>query len=175
MQESRSGEGTFFVLTRSDAKELFGLDGDEAVWQFADRYRSSPHDREDKSVLDCGTAWDPIHRVLTDGTLAHNTGDLPDNHCVLGGRRMHEGADFEVIMVRPDIVSLVAENLQKLKNADFLVKYMALDPKQYGQTPNETNGDVIWSMFKLIHQLFEEASAEHAAVLFAVKRTGSTP
>jgi hypothetical protein len=170
MQESRLGEGTFVVLTRDDAKELFRLDGDEAVWQFAEKLRISPQHLQDDLVLDCGTAWDPIHRVLTDGTLSHNAGEFPNDHCVLGGRRMHEGADFEVIMVRPDVVGLVAENLLKMRSADFIETYMSLDPEQYGQTPSQTDGDAIWSMFKLIRQLFEDASVEHAAVLFAVKR-----
>jgi len=172
--KSGPGEGTYFVLTRSDAKELFGLDGDEAVWQFVETFRSSPRHREDDLVLDCGTAWDPIHRILTDGTLSNDSGVFPDDHCVLGGRRMHAGLDFEVVMVRPDIVSVVANRLGEFKNTEFLEKYMGLDPQQYRQTPTETNGDTVWSMFELIRQLFENASKERAAVVFAVERKATT-
>jgi len=170
IQESLSGEGTYFLLTRNDAKELFGLDGDDAVWRFVEKLRTSPQHRKDDLVLDCGTAWDPIHRVLTDGTLSHDAGEFPNDHCVLGGRHMHEEDDFEVIMVRPDVVSLVAESLLKVRSVEFSEKYMALDPEQYGQTPTETDGDAVWSMFKLIRQLFEDASVDHSAVLFVVKR-----
>ena len=171
MNEARvSGEGTYIVLTRNDAKELFGLNGDEAVRSFVENLRTSEKHREADLVLDCGTAWDPIHRVLTDGTLSHDTDDFPNDHCVLGGRRLHEGKDFEVIMVRPDIVILVAESLHKMKRAEFSEKYMALDPADYGHTPTESEGDIVWGMFKLIRQLFEFASTEHSAVVFSVER-----
>lgn len=169
-EASVAGEGAYVVLTRNDAKELFGMQGDEEVRRFAEKLRTSPKHREQDLVLDCGTAWDPIHRVLTDGTLSHDADDFPNDHCVLGGRRLHEGADYEVIMVRPDIVILVAESLHKMKRAEFSEKYLALDPEQYGHTPTEAEGDVVWSMFKQIRQLFEDASGEHAAVMFTVKR-----
>ena len=173
MQESGPGDGTYFVLTRNDAKELFASNGDEAVWQFVEKTRVSPQHRKAELVLDCGTAWDPIHRILTDGTLSHEAGEFPCDHCVLGGRQMHQCAEFDVIMVRPDIVSLVALDLQHIRSGEFIEKFMALDPDQYGQTPTERIADSTWSMFKLIRQLFEAASDEHAAVLFAVQRTGA--
>lgn len=169
-EKSVAGEGAYVILTRDDAKGLFGMKGDEAVRGFAEKLRTSPKHQEADLVLDCGTAWDPIHRVLTDGTLSHNADEFPNNHCVLGGRRLHQGADFEVIMVRPDIVVLVAVSLYKMKRAEFSEKYLALDPEQYGRAPTETEGDSVWTMFKLIRQLFEDASGEHAAVVFTVKR-----
>jgi len=167
---SAAGEGAYVVLTRDDAKALFGMEGDEAVRGFMEKLRTSPKHREADLVLDCGTAWDPIHRVLTDGTLSYNADEFPNDHCVLGGRRLHEGLDFEVIMVRPDIVILVAESLHKMKRAEFSAKFMALDPAEYGHEPTEAEGDAVWAMFKLIRQLFEDASGEHAAVVFTVKR-----
>jgi len=169
-EASVAGQGTYIILTRNDAKELFGLDGDEAVWEFAENVRSSPKHREADLILDCGNAWDPIHRVLTDGTLSHDADEFPNDHCVLGGRRLYEGEDREVIMVRPDIVILVAESLHKMKRAEFSDKFMALDPALYGKKPTEAEGDIVWGMFKLIRQLFEFASGEHAAVVFTVKR-----
>lgn len=167
---SVAGEGAYVVLTRNDAKDLFAMEGDEAVRGFIEKLRNSPKHREADLVLECGKAWDPIHRVLTDGTLSRESDDFPNDHCVLGGRRLHEGADFEVIMVRPDIVILVAESLHKMKRAEFSEKYLALDPEQYGHVPTETEGDAVWAMFKLIRQLFEDASGDHAAVVFTVKR-----
>lgn len=169
-EASASSEGTYIVLTRNDAKELFGLDGDAAVRSFVEKLKTSTKHREADLILDCGTAWDPIHRVLTDGTLSYDTDDFPNDHCVLGGRRLHEGTDFDVIMVRPDIVILVAASLHKMKRAEFSEKYMALDPADYGQVPTETEGDIVWGMFKLIRQLFEDASIEHAAIVFTVAR-----
>ena len=36
-------------------------------------------------VLPTGRAWDPLHRCLTDGTLALDAGSFPLSHVVLGG------------------------------------------------------------------------------------------
>ncbi len=169
-EERVRGIGSYIVLTREDAKELFAQQDDAAVRQLAERLRRSPKHRENELVLDCGKSWDPIHRALTDGTLDRDTGDFPLDHCVLGGRRMYQGDDFEVILVRPDIVAHVAQALHDLKRAEFAGKYMALDPQLYGKQPTETEADETWSMLKLIRQLFEDASNEHAAVLFTVER-----
>ena len=67
-------------------------------------------------------------------------------------------------------VGNVAEGLHDLKRAEFAEKYMALDADDYGKQPTEKESDEIWAMLKLIRQLFEDASNEHAAVLFTVAR-----
>lgn len=168
--ESVRGQGAYIVLTREDAKELFSQVGDAAVRSFAERLRKSPKHIDADLVLECGTSWDPIHRALTDGTLNRDVEDFPLDHCVLGGRRLHEGQEFEAVLIRPDIVPHVAAGMHDLKRAEFSERYMALDPAVYGKQPTEAEGDETWAMLKLIRQLFEDAGNEHAAVLFTVAR-----
>ncbi|MCA9144674.1 MAG: DUF1877 family protein [Planctomycetaceae bacterium] len=168
--ESGLGRGAYIVLTREDAKELFSQEGDAAVRTVAERLRNSKKHIELDLVLECGTSWDPIHRALTDGTLNQDVEDFPLDHCVLGGKRLHEGKDFEAILIRPDIVPHVAAGMHDLKRAEFTERYMALDPAAYGKQPTEAEGDETWAMLKLIRQLFEDAGNEHAAVLFTVAR-----
>lgn len=168
--ESVAGQGAYIVLTREDAKELFSQEGDAAVRAVAERLRRSPKHMEDDLVLECGTSWDPIHRSLTDGTLNQDVEDFPLDHCVLGGKRLHAGKEFEAVLIRPDIVPHVAAGMHDLKRAEFTERYMALDPASYGKQPTETEGDETWAMLKLIRQLFEDAGNEHAAVLFTVAR-----
>jgi len=168
--ESVAGHGAYIVLTREDAKELFSQEGDVAVRAVAERLRRSPKHIEDDLVLECGTSWDPIHRSLTDGTLNQDVEDFPLDHCVLGGKRLHAGKEFEAVLIRPDIVPHVAAGMHDLKRAEFTERYMALEPASYGKQPTETEGDETWAMLKLIRQLFEDAGNEHAAVLFTVAR-----
>ncbi len=164
------GRGAYIVLTREDAKEIFSQEGDTAVRAVAERLRNSPKHRESDLLLECGTSWDPIHRALTDGTLNRDVEDFPLDHCVLGGRRLHIGKEFEAVLIRPDIVPHVAAGMHDLKRAEFTERYMALDPVAYGKQPTESEGDETWAMLKLIRQLFEDAGNEHAAVLFTVAR-----
>ena len=166
--ERVSGDGSYIVLTREDAKDLFGQQDDAGVRAVAERLRKSPKHIEADLVLNCGALWDPIHRCLTDGTLDRDTGDFPVDHAVLGGKRLYQGNDFEAILIRPDIVPHVAAGLHDLKRAEFTDRYMDLDPAAYGKQPTEAEGDEMWAMLKLIRQLFEDAGNEHAAVLFTV-------
>lgn len=168
--ELTPGHGAYIVLIRADAKELFAQEDDASVRSVAERLRKCPKHREDDLVLDCGSSWDPIHRSLTEGTLEYDGGEFPLDHCVLGGRRLHKGEDFEAILIRPDIVPHVSQGLHNLKRAEFTEKYMALEPDEYGKQPTEPEADETWAMLKLIRQLFEDASNEHAAVLFTVAR-----
>ncbi|MCA9120237.1 MAG: DUF1877 family protein [Planctomycetaceae bacterium] len=168
--ESATGQGAYIVLTREDAKELFSQEGDAAVRAVAERLRNSQKHINADLVLECGASWDPIHRSLTDGTLNRDVEDFPLDHCVLGGRRLYQGNDFEAVLIRPDIVPHVAAGLHDMKRAEFTERYMALDPSAYGKQPTEEEGDETWAMFKLIRQLFEDAGNEHAAVLFTVAR-----
>jgi len=166
--ERVSGDGSYIVLTREDAKELSAQQDDASVRAVAERLRKSPKHIEADLVLNCGTLWDPLHRSLTDGSLDRDSGDFPVDHAVLGGKRLHQGDDFEAILIRPDIVPHVAAGLHDLKRAEFTERYMALDPELYGKQPTEAEADETWAMLKLIRQLFEDAGNEHAAVLFTV-------
>ena len=166
-----SGQGAYIILTREDAKLLFAQKEDEAVRQTVNELRQSSKHREQGLILECGLAWDPIHRSLTDGTLDPDAGEFPLDHCVLGGKRLHQSDSFEAVLIRPDIVPHVAAGLHDLKRTEFHENYMGLAPDDYGKQPEETEADEVWAMLKLIRQFFEDASNEHAAVVFTVDRS----
>jgi hypothetical protein len=132
--------------------------------------RQSKRHREAKLVLETGTSWDPIHRILTDGSLDHSAGDFPLNHTVLGGKRLHRGEAFEANLVRPDIVPHVAESLHDLKRNELHAKYLQLGSPELGRDPSEREFDIVWNALQQIRQLFEDAANERCAVLFTVER-----
>jgi len=158
---------------RDDAKQLFAQKDDESIRKTVQQLLRSKRHRDNGLLLECGQAWDPIHRALTGGTLSPDAGEFPLDHCVLGGRQLHAGDGFDAIMIRPDIVPHVAQALHELKREEFHARYMTIDPADYGKQPNEAESDQAWGKLKSIRQLFEEAGNEHAAVLFTVERSRS--
>lgn len=163
-----SGEAAYLVLTRDDAKQLFGQKEDEAVRRVVEELCQSPKHVSDGLVLNCGTHWDPIHRALTEGRLDPQDGDFPLDHCVLGGRQLHNGEDFDAILIRPDIVPHIAAALHDIKREEFFANYMAIDAADYGKEPTEAEADQVWGTLKLIRQMYDGAAVEHAAVVFTV-------
>lgn len=165
-----SGQGAYIVLKRDDARRLNGLTDDDAVRRFVTELRASKAYRAEGWMLECGTAWNAIHRCLTEGTLDPRAGEFPLNCCVLGGRRLHQGEGFEAVLIRPDIVPHVADAVREVKCAPFRERYFRLDPHDYGHPPNEKEFDAVWNTFRQIQQLMDEAAELRAAVLFTVER-----
>lgn len=164
------GQGAHIILTRDDAKKVFAATDDAGVRKVALELRGSKRHREAKLVLETGTAWDAIHRVLTEGTLDAAAGEFPLNHAILGGRRLHKGPEFEAILVRPDISPHVAEALHHLKREDVHASYLKVDSADYGQPLSEADFDRVWNALQQIRQLYEDAANERCAVLFTVER-----
>jgi hypothetical protein len=164
------GQGAHIVLTREDAKTVFSAADDEAVRKTVTALRNSKKHRDAKLVLETGTSWDAIHRCLTEGTLDPEAGEFPLNHTILGGKRIHKAGDFEAIMVRPDIVPYIAEQLHHVKRDVIHSAYQKIDPADYGQPLTITDFDKIWNSLQQIRQLYEDAATERCAVLFTVDR-----
>jgi hypothetical protein len=164
------GSGAHIILTREDAKRIFAESGDNAVRKVVTEIRGSKKHRDAKLVLETGTAWDAIHRCLTEGTLDAGAGEFPLNHTILGGRALHQGKEFEARLVRPDMVPHIAEALHHLKREDFHVSYLKIDPADYGKALSEKDFDILWNSLQQVRQLFEDAAGERCAVLFTVER-----
>lgn len=165
-----SGPGAHIILGREDAKQLFLHKDDEAIRSFVTGIRQSRKHRDAQLVLECDDSWDPIHRCFSDGTLDHAGGDFPLNHCVLGGKRLHGGTEFEAVLIRPDIVPHVADSLHHIKRAELHQKYFAIDPQDYGRPLSEADFDKVWLFLQQIRKLFEDAAQDRSAVLFTVAR-----
>ena len=164
------GHGAHIILTREDAKRVFGAAGDVAVQEIANELRGSKRHCEAKLVLETGANWDAIHRCLTDGTLEPTAGEFPLNQVILGGKQLFKGAGFEAVMVRPDLTAFIAEALHNLKREEIHDKYMQLPAAELGYTPTEQESDIVWNAIQQIRQLFEDAAAERCAVMFTVER-----
>jgi len=163
-------QGHHIVVRREDAKRLFAQSDDAGVRSVVNQLLQSKQYRADGFLLDCGTLWDPIHRCLNDGTLNPHDGEFPLDHCILGGKQLYQGEDFEAILVRPDIVTQVAEAIHNLKRSEVRDRYFALKPEIYGKSPTEEEFEHMWNKLFQIRELFEYAADERCAILFTVER-----
>jgi len=165
-----TGQGHHILVRREDAKRMFAQSDDVGVRKIVNELLHSKSYRDDGFLLECGELWDPIHRCLNSGTLDPSEGEFPLDHCILGGRQLYQGEDFEAILVRPDIVAQVAEAIHALKVSEVRDRYFALDPVAFGRQPTEDEFERMWNKLFQIRELFEFAADERCAILFTVER-----
>ena len=158
-------QGTYLILQREDSKRLQTLDQDEAVRAAVCELKRSKTYRDAGLVLECGDCWNAIHRCLSDGTLDPDVGEFPLNNLVLGGKRLFKGSGFYAVLVRPDIVPFVAESARDVKRSELRELYFNWTASVRSGTERK-EFDRVWSLFRQIQQLFDDASADRAAVLF---------
>ncbi len=163
------GRGYHIALGREHAKRLFSLKEDQAILQFLEELKNSPEMKKSGRLLDTGAAWDPIHRCLTEGELDPAGGDFPLNHAILGGKQLHQGADYAAVLIRPDMTRFIADALADVEEDDFRQKFMALNPASYQHPINEKEFMAVWLKMQDLKVFFEAAAENLEAVVFTAK------
>jgi hypothetical protein len=161
------GRGYYLALAREHAKRLFAIKEDAELAKFMEELKAAPDMKKSGRALDVGSAWDPLHRLLTDGELDPGGGDFPANHVVLGGRQLHHGSDFSIILITPDIVAYVSEALNELKQAEVREKFMAL-PASYTKPKGDKEFVELWLAVQKLRTFFDAAAENLEAVVFTV-------
>ncbi|MDX1945105.1 MAG: DUF1877 family protein [Pirellulaceae bacterium] len=163
------GRGYHMALGREHAKRLFAIKDDGALRKFLDELRGAPDMKKSGRLLELGTAWDGIHRCLTDGTLDPTAGDFPLNHAVLGGKQLHQGADYTAVLIRPDMTRFIADALEELDEDEVRKRFFALDRNTYQQPIGEKEFMEIWLALKNLQVFFAAAAESLEAVIFTAK------
>lgn len=163
------GRGYHIALGREHAKRLFGLKEDRAILQFLEELKASPEIEKSGRLLDTGTAWDAIHRCLTEGELDPAGGDFPLSHAVLGGKQLHQGTDYAAVLVRPDTTRFIADALAEVEVDAFRKKFFALSPESYQSPLSEKQFTEIWLALLNLKVFFEAAAENLEAVVFIGK------
>jgi Domain of unknown function (DUF1877) len=157
---------------------LFAIDQDEVR---AFRHAASDRDvralvatiehRWDKRFLaQTDSAWDAIHRCLTDGSLAWGNGSFPLNRCILGGEDLYQGEDYIVTLTEAHEVPAVATALQQVTEAFMRQAYDRLDSADYGPNWSEEDFESTWSWFQEVRDLWSRAATAGRAVIFTVSQ-----
>lgn len=162
------GRGHYLALAREHAKRLFGIKDDAALAAFVEELKNSAEMKKSGRALDIGGAWDPLHRIMTDGELDPGGGDFPGNHVVLGGKQLHHGSDFSAILIRPDIVAFVSEAINELKQPEVREKFQNL-PSSYTKPRGDKEFIELWLAISQLRTFFDAAAENLEAVVFTVK------
>jgi hypothetical protein len=160
------GPGYYIALSRDHAKRVFANKDDATLPPLIAEFKSDKALKANSQILEVKRTWDAIHRCLTEGTLDVEAGDFPRNHVVLGGKKLHNGDDYVAVVVRPDMVTFIAEALHEIKEPDFRKCFFALADKGYDQPINEKEYSFIWHTIQEIRAFFEYCDEERFAVLF---------
>jgi hypothetical protein len=163
-----AGRGYHIALGRDHAKRLFGLKEDQAILKFLEELKASPEMKKSGRLLDTGTAWDAMHRCLSEGELDPTAGDFPLNHAVLGGKHLHQGDDYAAVLVRPDMTRFIADALAEVDEDEFRKKFMALPPS-YQQPRGEKEFIEVWLALQNLKVFYEAATENLEAVVFTAK------
>lgn len=162
-----SGPGFHILLNREDAKKLFAQKEPEAIRSFVKQLTESKDYKKQDRVLDCGTAWDTIHRCLGDGTLDPTGGEPPANNAILGGRQLYKTDDYIISLVRPDMALFVAEALNEVNYDDMHGAYLKIDAADYGRPLSEKDFEKAWVIFQQVRGFYETAAQDLDAMIFA--------
>jgi hypothetical protein len=170
--------GVHFALTDAQLDQLLSAREDQEVREII---REMEQAWDEEHLQESGKAWDAMHRCLTDGTLNPEGGAYPLNHCVLGGRHLHQGSNYLAALVMPDEAGDVARGLARIDKGWFRQKYYNLPrPKGIGSywrgwwygdfgyegSFGEEDFEATWEYFELVRAFYERAAGEGRAVLF---------
>jgi hypothetical protein len=157
------------ALERENAKTLFALKDEAPLLQFLDELKARPNMKKGGRVLELGTAWDPIHRCLTDGELDPAGGDFPLNAVILGGKKLTKSDERVAMLLRPDVTRFVSDALDDLKEDDLRKKFFPLKGGSCQYPIDEKHFVEMWLRVRDLKIFFDAAAENLEAVVFMGK------
>ena len=117
-------DGYLIVLLRDEAKAFFGHREDQARLDYINEMLAN----EETKKLSLNGQWQSIHDAL--GGVVIEASVL--SQCVLGGRSMHQGDDYFVFLVRPDVVGFIAQQGAQIDEAHLASEHLELAKQVVG-------------------------------------------
>ena len=160
-----AGLGMHFAIGDDVVARLLAAEDDAAVIALVDEIEEGS---EPRFAFGTDKAWDPLHRCLTDGTLAVGAGSFPLSHVVLGGVQLCEDSNHLVSLVRADQVSTVADAVARVDEAWLRRRYEALAFPGYEGVRGDEDFAYTWGNVDGIAAFFQTAAQDGRAVIFSV-------
>ena len=159
--------GVHFALSEEEVQHLRSLpsERDRLDYVVEDLEESYFADHEE-CIAQSDKAWDAMHRALTDGQLSWDGGEYPLNHVVLAGELLYTETDFIMSLKSPEQVRDIAAALPAITEAEFRLRYFAIDPAACGCPVDEQEFAYTWDWFEHVRRLYTKAAAESRYVLF---------
>lgn len=161
--------GVLFAVEPPIVDRLRACADDEARLAFlvdvieADSFESHP-----ERLAELETAWDAIHRSLTDGDLGWDNGREPWNLAILGGEQLYDGDDYIISLKSPAQVGAIATALATIQPADLRAGYQQIDADDYDGAKGLEDFQATWESFAELPGFYRRAAEAGWAVLFTV-------
>lgn len=158
--------GVHFALSSEQADSIWDPyleQDDEAVMAAVDAIEDT---WDEEHLQETDKAWDPIHRVLSDGTLEWEGGEWPLKGAVLGGECLYFGDDYIVRYVIDDEVKEIAAALDGVTEAWFRERFARLPAHGYAKGVEDEDFAYAWHWFDAMRAFYRKAAAAGRAVMF---------
>ncbi len=121
-----------------------------------------------ENTQETDSAWDAMHRCLTDGSLDAGKGEYPLNLVVLGGKSLlRQSPDQTAALVTPQQVADVSKALAVLQKEWFHKRYFSLlAPKGYDGPLDDTDFQCTWDWFTGVRDFYARAAQSGRVVIF---------
>lgn len=157
--------GVLFAIDDDTVRALLDADDDEEVMGVVEEIEEA---WDEERLAETDKAWDAMHRALSDGTLDPEGGEAPLNRAILGGKHLHEGDDYLVVLVSKEEVPGVARALAAIDEPVLRERYFRLVPADYAPEYGEEDFAYTWSNLCDVVRLYERAARDGLAVVFTV-------
>jgi Domain of unknown function (DUF1877) len=161
-----AGLGVHLAIGEEVVSRLLAAEDDADVVSIVRQVEADPDPRY---VFSTGRAWDPLHRCLTDGTLAPPAGSFPLSHAVLGGVQLCEDDGHLVSLVRPDQVPAVADALTPIDRRWLRTRYNSFEFPGYEGARGDEDFEYMWGRVQGLADFFHAAAQDRRAVIFIVE------
>lgn len=161
-----ASRGVHFAITSDHHARLLAASSDSELMEIIEEVEGL---WDEEHLAESDKAWDAIHRCLTDGDLLYENGEYPLNHVICGGRQLHQGEDYTVVLVTPEQVKDVAAAVEHLSETWLRERFFSLlNPADYDGEIGEDDFGYTWAWFQNVRDLFRKAASSGRAVIFTV-------
>lgn len=123
-------------------------------------------------TLELDTAWDAIHRSLTDGTLCFDCGEYPLGGVILGGELLYYDGerydDYIITAKNPDDVKNIYTRLASLTKKQFQAGYDKID-ETYPDERGSKDFENAWEYLQDSVPFFRLAAQKGLWVMFTAE------
>lgn len=157
--------GVHFSIDAERAKRLLDAADDDELLEIVEEV-----EEEWEDAFETDTAWDALHRCLSNGTLNVDEGTPPLNRAFFGGRMLNESDDYFVVLVTPEEVREIADALAKVDAAWLRGRYFELPFPDYQGDKSDEDCEYTLANFDGLPEFFARAAAAGRHVIFTVSQ-----
>jgi hypothetical protein len=159
--------GVHFALDSTELQLLLDAPDPESLLELVSEVVADADAEGEEWSHRTETAWNAIHRCLTNGRLEYEAGPWPLAYSVLGGQHLYGGDEDRVVMlVSPEQVAETAKALEGISKDWLREKYFGMDEETCGFALKEKDFEFTWENFSGLPGFFSRAAAAKRSVIF---------